>query len=64
MRPNPSGVRGPVDKPPCHLHLWVRLTFKLGRPHCSFVRDDRAWQRWHLILPPAVIKYFSGLYKF
>ena len=56
----PSGVRGPVDSPP-----WVSQTFlsrMAGLPHCCFFLDDLAWQRLHLILLPAVIKYCSGLY--
>jgi hypothetical protein len=49
----PCSVLGPVDNPP-----WVRQTFlpfTAGALHWSRVRFDMAWQRRHVILPPAMM---------
>ena len=57
----PSAVLGPVLRPPCKLHFCVLLELSAGRPHCCFVRVDRAVQRRHLIRPAAVAR--NGVVK-
>ena len=58
QRCRPALVLGPVLRPPCVLH--TRLPFWAGAAHCSFVRLDLAWQRWHVTRPPSVVSVCSN----
>ena len=57
QRCRPASVLGPVLRPPCVLH--TRLPLMAGAAHCSFVRLDLAWQRWHVTRPPSVLSVCS-----
>ena len=57
QRCRPASVFGPVLRPPCVLH--TRLPLRAGAAHCSFVRLDFAWQRWHTTRPPSVLSVCS-----
>ena len=61
IRALPSAVLGPDPLPPWCPHFLVVLIFNAGLRHCSRVFLLIAVHRTHLILPPAVTRYFSGL---
>lgn len=58
QRCRPTSVLGPLLRPPCVLH--TRLPLRAGAAHCSFVRLDLAWQRWHMTRPPSVLSVCSN----
>ena len=57
QRCRPASVLGPVLRPPCVLQ--TRLPLRAGAAHCSFVRLDLAWQRWHVTRPPSAVSVCS-----
>jgi hypothetical protein len=52
QRCRPTWDLGPVLRPPWVLQ--TRFPLRAGAAHCSFVRLDLAWQRWHVTRPPSV----------
>ena len=55
----PASVIGPLFRPPCVVHLKVRLDLRAGLRHWLPLLTDLAVHLRHVILPPAVDRYFS-----
>ena len=58
IRARPSGVFGPVERPPCHLHFCFPRA--AAKPHWSPVRLDLALHRRHRIRPPQIVMKVLG----